>query len=104
MLIALTSQPSLAKSANHIVIVRDDYFSPKTLTIKAGEKVTWVNKGSDEHDVKSSDAGFNSGDIAPSSSFSHTFAKPGRYKYICTHHSMLWFGMRGEIIVNNLRL
>ncbi|WED42931.1 cupredoxin domain-containing protein [Legionella cardiaca] len=88
-----------ANAASKTVIMKDDYFSPKVLTINRGDKVIWVNKGRDEHNVKSRNAGFLSGDIAPGSSFSYTFSKPGRYKYICTHHTLFGFGMRGEIIV-----
>ncbi|KTC84972.1 cupredoxin domain-containing protein [Legionella brunensis] len=91
----------IAKGAtsSKVVVMKEDYFSPKTLTIIAGQKVIWVNKGEDEHTVKSKSAGFFSGDIDPGGSFSYTFIKPGRYKYICTHHTLFGFGMRGEIIV-----
>jgi plastocyanin len=77
--------------------MEDDRFNPKSLTIKVGQTVTWINKGADWHSVAAFDGSFESDQIAPGETFSHTFTTPGIYKFICKHHARQ--GMIGQIIV-----
>src|SRR6185437_11092249 len=86
--IAYSEQKSVK---NNIVTMLDNFFSPSTITIKAGQKVTWINKGNHNHTVTSDNAYFNSGYLAPNASFSYTFTRPGTYKYSCTLHSFMSF-------------
>jgi plastocyanin len=44
---------------------------------------------------------FDSGNIGPGGSYSHTFDVPGTYKYFCSFHEAM--GMTGEIIVEPVR-
>lgn len=75
----------------------DHYFSPSQATVKAGTTVTWRMLGSQEHDVWSLDGSFHSPTMGPGAIFTHTFTKPGTFKYICLpHHGD---GMFGEITV-----
>ena len=71
-------------------------FNPSTLTIKAGDSVTWTNKDSTQHTV-TSDSGteLNSQYLSNSQSYSHTFTQSGNFPYHCKPHP----GMEGEIIV-----
>lgn len=72
-------------------------FSPTTLTIKAGTKVTWTNASDAPHTV-TSDTGSTlaSGTVSPSGgSFSFTFTQPGTYTYHCMIHPY----MKGTIVV-----
>jgi plastocyanin len=75
-------------------------FSPQTVTIQAGDTVTWTNGGG-AHNVQADDNSFSSG--PPSSdpwTFSHTFDKPGTYGYYCTLHGAKGnLGMAGKVIV-----
>ena len=79
------------------VVMLDDRFEPRALTITAGTTVVWVNKGADWHSVAATDLSFESGQIASGSSFSVTFDEPGTYGYICKHHARQ--GMFGSIVV-----
>jgi plastocyanin len=64
-------------------------FSPATLTVKTGTKVTWTNSDSVTHTVTADQGTFDSGGLSPGSSFSFTFTKTGTYSYHCNiHHSM----------------
>lgn len=97
-----TPQPSATAttSASGDVIwlaMVDDRFNPKSITIKAGQTVTWINNGADWHSVASFDGSFESDQVASGQTFSHTFITPGIYKFICKHHARQ--GMIGEIIV-----
>jgi plastocyanin len=95
-------QPSATAGAGGDVVwiaMEDDRFSPKTLTIKVGTTVTWINKGADWHSVAAFDGSFESAQVSPGQSFSHTFTTPGIYKFICKHHARQ--GMIGQILVTD---
>jgi plastocyanin len=77
--------------------MEDDRFGPKSLTVKAGTTVTWVNEGADWHSVAAFDGSFEAAQIASGESFAHTFTTPGTYKFICKHHAR--HGMIGEVVV-----
>jgi plastocyanin len=73
----------------------DDVFRPALLTVAAGTKVTWVNKGSKAHTVVSNEKLFDSGLVNVDGQFSHTFDAPGTYSYHCAPHAK----MIGQIVV-----
>jgi plastocyanin len=73
----------------------DDVFLPAVVTIPAGTRVTWVNKGSKAHTVVSNDKSFDSGLLNVGAEFSHTYSAPGSYPYHCAPHAK----MVGQIIV-----
>lgn len=63
-------------------------FDPATLTIKAGDSVTFVNDDEMTHNVYSDTAGqeFDIGPQAPGSKVSHVFTKPGEVMVRCAIH------------------
>jgi LPXTG-motif cell wall-anchored protein len=85
--------PALAAS----VSVADFSFSPKTVTIHAGDTVTWSNHGPSAHTVTADAGGFDSGNLNPGQSFSHTFSTAGTYAYHCQYHVSQ--GMVGTVVV-----
>jgi plastocyanin len=91
---------TIAKQGTYEIWIYGREFTPNTLTVPAGTKVTWVNKSSEQHTVSSNISLFNSfvyinGSI--DDSFSYTFTEPGTYNYYCQPH--LSSGMLGKIIV-----
>jgi plastocyanin len=80
-------------SSGASVTIRDDFFSPATLTVPVGTTVVWTNRGS-QHTVTASGT-FDSGVLRSSATFSHTFTAPGTYRYVCQLHN----GMSGTIVV-----
>jgi plastocyanin len=68
------------------VILRDIEFKPATITVKAGDTVTWrfEDKGI-SHDVVADDESFKS-EVQDSGRFRHTFDTPGTYTYKCSLH------------------
>ena len=87
-------------------------FDPTDLTISKGETVTWQNTGATVHtatgdpskastpadvSVPSGAKVWDSGDVQPGGSFSHTFDTAGTYKYVCVPHESA--GMVGTITV-----
>ncbi len=72
----------------------DFAFEPDGAAIKMGQTVTFSNEGGQIHNVRGK--GFFSGGLTAGERFSHRFATPGRYPYLCTLHPM---SMRGVITV-----
>jgi plastocyanin len=87
-------------------------FSPATLTVKAGTKVTWKNDEPITHTVTSGSVtgvdpstGLRSGQTpdgmfdgklsSKGSTFSYTFTKAGTYSYYCSIHD----GMNAKVVV-----
>jgi plastocyanin len=85
----------LARAATHAVTIADFAFAPATLTITAGDTVTWTNEGPVVHTATSTTGAFDSGDLAQGESYSLTFTAPGTYAYLCTPHPE----MTGQIVV-----
>jgi plastocyanin len=75
---------SPARAASHAVAVLDGSFSPATLTIAAGDTVTWTNEDDSPHTVTSGT--FDSGNLEAGATFSFTFTEPGTYAYLCSYH------------------
>lgn len=72
-------------------------YSPSTLKLVIGvnNTVTFVNQDSTKHTVTADSGGFDSGDMAPGGSWTHTFAVAGTYSFHCIYHSY----MKGTITV-----
>jgi plastocyanin len=93
---AASSGSATAVSGSQIVI--DDFkFSPSSLTVSPGQKVTVMNKDSTTHTLTAtSGKAFDTGDIASGASGSFTApSTPGSYPYICTIHQF----MHGTLVV-----
>jgi len=90
-----TNEPATPSSVS--VNIQSFAFSPATLNIKKGTKVTWTNSDNVPHTV-TSDSGnlLNSGTIAPGASFSFTFINNGSTGYHCSVHPK----MKGSVVVN----
>lgn len=78
-------------------------FNPATLTINAGDTVTWQNVGGGFHNVVANDGSFGNGAASSSNwSFSHTFTSAGTAGYFCSVHGGPGTGMHGTITVNSV--
>jgi plastocyanin len=82
------------KPGKHIVIVTDTGFSPATLSARAGDTVTWVNKGQAPHTATAAGGAFDL-PLPPGGSASTVLQKPGTIPYVCTYHVY----MKASIIV-----
>ncbi|MDD2878230.1 MAG: cupredoxin family copper-binding protein [Acidiphilium sp.] len=91
---AFGASPALA--ATQTVTINDYTFSPATLTVHPGDRVTWTNRDSVPHTATALDGKtFDSGTIDPGSNWSFTFSKAGDYNYRCAIHPE----MRGSVAV-----
>lgn len=80
-----------APASANAVTIKDFAFSPVSLTVKAGTRVTWTNQDSDAHTVTSDGSGgpLDSKALNTGDTFGYTFTEPGVYKYLCTIHPFM---------------
>jgi plastocyanin len=90
------------KKTVEVVVPGQDRFTPFAVTIRAGQRVEWINRDTDDHTVVS-DARFDSADHAkidhllPGTDSNHgqpgtfelRFDKPGTFVYYCRFHAHL---------------
>src|SRR5437762_14247945 len=83
-------------SKQNSIEIKDFAFNPKTLTVKSGEKLTWINHDDEPHTVVSVEKQFNrSTALDTDQEFTVTAGAPGTYTYFCSVHPK----MTGTIIV-----
>jgi plastocyanin len=71
------------------VSIVDFAFDPAAVEIPVGATVTWTNTGAATHTATASDGTFDSGQLAPGATFSHTFTAAGTFPYICQIHPQM---------------
>jgi len=81
-----TSTPTPLASATGSVAVNNYNFSPSSVTIRSGGKVTWSFQ-SGTHTATGSV--FNSGTKMAGQSFEYTFNSAGTYGYVCSFHGSM---------------
>jgi plastocyanin len=75
-----------AFGATKTITVKDNVFSPTTVTVKKGTTVKWVWKGKAPHNVISTGAGKFQSKTQVKGSFSKKLTKAGTYKIVCSIH------------------
>ncbi|HEX3463412.1 MAG TPA: cupredoxin family copper-binding protein [Candidatus Elarobacter sp.] len=94
-LVALLAAAPPAKT--YVVHIRDDKFEPPSVTVKAGDAVTFVNDDDDAHTATADDGSWDSEGLNQGQKWSHTFAKSGNVTYHCTVHPF----MKGTLVVRS---
>jgi len=73
-------------------------FTPSTLNVKSGSKVTWINKDDVPHLIVNVQQRFKSSGILDTDQrYSAMLTKPGTYDYFCSLHPK----MQGKIVVSS---
>ena len=85
-----------AAAKGNKIEIKDFSFNPQTLTVKSGEKITWINRDEEPHTVVSVEKQFKkSTALDTDQEFTITAGAPGTYTYFCSVHPK----MTGTIIV-----
>jgi plastocyanin len=99
---ASESPDAMTEKQEETVTLGENGFSPKTLTIKKGTTVTWVNESGEmgnvssaPHPIHTSYPPLNLGNFADGNSVSLTFDEAGTYNY----HHHLNPSLTGTVIV-----
>ena len=91
----LAGEAVKAAATTSTININNFKFAPATLTVTAGTTVTWKNDDDSPHRIGDQNGTCKSAALDTDDTFSHTFAAPGEYPYICTIHPY----MVGKIIV-----
>jgi len=76
--------------------IKDFAFNPQKITVKSGEKITWINHDEEPHTVVSVGKKFQkSSALDTDQEFTITAGAPGTYEYFCSVHPK----MTGTIVV-----
>src|SRR3989440_11052653 len=85
-----------ASGKQNRIEIKDFAFNPQTLTVKSGEKVTWINRDDEPHTIVSVGKQFKkSTALDTDQEFTITVGAPGTYDYFCSVHPK----MTGTIVV-----
>ena len=87
---ALPALPAFA--ADHTVTIKAMRYSPASLSVKVGDRVTFKNADTMPHTASA--AAFNTGTIAPGKSKSVTIKTAGGHSYVCRFHA----SMKGQLV------
>ena len=91
----MKNDASTSDKQNRIEI-KDFAFNPQTITVKSGEKVTWINRDEEPHTIVSVGKQFKkSTALDTDQEFTITAGAPGTYEYFCSVHPK----MTGTIVV-----
>lgn len=97
--------PALA--ADQDVQVADNSFTPASVTVAAGETVTFRPGGDNPHNVRFVDGQFEQpaeptpAEDWPEAPPSRTFSAAGTYRYYCEAHGAAGTGMAGTVVVTS---
>ena len=94
LMLALAAASALAVAgpagaATTTISIYGSGFSPKNVTVTAGDTVTWVNRDNANHQVLATGAQFASAILKPGDKFSFTFVKAGTYAFEDELHTKL---------------
>ena len=76
--------------------IKDFAFNPQNITVKSGEKITWINRDEEPHTVVSVGKQFKkSPGLDTDQTYTIVAGAPGTYSYFCSVHPK----MTGTIVV-----
>jgi plastocyanin len=89
--------PAESAAVPNQVAIDNFAFRPRRLEVKAGTRVTWVNRDDVPHTATSTarPRAFDSRTLDTDERFEHVFTTPGTYDYFCAVHPH----MTGQVIV-----
>jgi plastocyanin len=81
------------------ILVKDNYFEPRSVVVAEGTHVGWKWKGENRHNIRFTKVprgtSRKGAKTRTEGYWKRTFRKPGTYRYVCKH----WAGMRGTVTV-----
>jgi len=85
-----------SSSRQNRIEIKDFAFNPQTITVKSGEKITWINRDEEPHTIVSVEKQFKkSSALDTDQEFTVTAGAPGTYTYFCSVHPK----MTGTIVI-----
>ena len=95
-LFAVAGEMKDASIGNAKTEIKDFAFNPQNITVKSGEKITWINRDEEPHTVVSVGKQFKkSPGLDTDQTYTIVAGAPGTYSYFCSVHPK----MTGTIVV-----
>jgi plastocyanin len=88
-LAVLALAAAAAPADARVIDMPGKFFVPGSISVLAGDTVTWTNSDGFDHDVLALDGSFDSGHISPGGQYSRVFSQPGHVAYRCTIHPFM---------------
>lgn len=87
---ATASTRATVSQARHVTVAIRNYdFTPKSLTVTVGTRVTWTNHDATAHTATANGGGFDTGTVAPKASHTIDFKHSGTFTYHCAFHAFM---------------
>jgi len=80
------SAPAAPAASSKTVQIHMFKFQPSRVVVKAGTRITWINRDGDPHTVKSATGHFASPALDTGKRFSVVLRHRGTFTYLCTIH------------------
>lgn len=97
LVLGASSASAAPLAANRIVTIQNFTFNPATITVNAGDTITWTNADAAVHSARATGGSFDTGTLFQGDSKTITFSVPGTFAYICGIHGA---SMSGTVVVN----
>ncbi len=88
-------RPQPAAQTANTVAITGFAFQPASITVKAGQSVTWTNRDPAQHTVTEQGGTFTSPVLGSGASYRRSFDRAGTYSYFCAIHP----SMKGTVVV-----
>lgn len=92
---AQAPQPAVTRTGDTLIRMATFAFGPSAVTVRVGQRVTWINGDPVPHTATAKDLRWTSGQLVPGGSFTMTMTRPGTYEYFCGDHPF----MQAKVIV-----
>ncbi|MEO9824156.1 MAG: cupredoxin domain-containing protein [Paracoccaceae bacterium] len=83
---ALNTQPALAGTTMHEVLIKSFTFEPATIQAKIGDTIRWTNEDLAPHTATADEFGWDTGELAKGASVEVVVTKGMETSYFCVFH------------------
>ena len=89
VMMVVQAESSSPEPVEHVVKITRFKFVPDSLSVKAGDTVTWINADLAPHTATANDMSFDTGELKQNESGSITFTSDQTISYFCKYHPMM---------------
>ncbi|MFC1464103.1 MAG: cupredoxin family copper-binding protein [Candidatus Brachytrichaceae bacterium NZ_4S206] len=94
LVLQIASAATGRSAGNTNVAIAGFAYSPRQVTVRVGDTVTWTNNDFAPHTVTANDTSFDSGTLGQGGVYSRTFGTTGVFSYFCAIHPSMTGSVR----------